>query len=269
MYSTTESIVKVMRISRGIQKIAYITLLLTKAIKFMTPQKSPQNVFIACPTHDGRITVGTAQALYDLATKKYRTFIATNNVSLINWNCNQLWCKAMNMREEHGMKWFAMLHSDVIPEPYWLDKLIEIAEQYDIDMLSASVAIKDDSGDTSTGVSNPANNHWNGRRISIKEMEPFTVLTSNFFKTPIMASPEDLPKLLVNTGCCIIRMDQPWSDKVIFRTDEVIRKINGKYEAFTDSEDWNFSRMVHDLGGKVGVTPQVKTKHVGGKQFSN
>jgi len=228
-----------------------------------------QKVFIACPTHDGRINIGTAQALYMLASEKYDSHIAHNNVSLINWNCNQLWCRALNMRAEHNIKWFAMLHSDVIPEPLWVDKLIALAEANGLDMLSAACAIKDDSGDTSTGISNPSNNHWNMRRISIADLNICAILTAKHFQNGMMHSEEMLPKLLVNTGCCIVRLDQPWSEKVIFKTEERITKIGTFFEAHTDSEDWNFSRQVHDLGGIVGVTTLVKTKHVGGKQFSN
>jgi GT2 family glycosyltransferase len=227
-------------------------------------------VFIACPTHDGRIHFKTAEALYDQASRVHELFIEVGSTSLLNWNCNQMLCRALNMRAQHSFTWFAMLHSDVAPEPMWLDKLIDIAEKEGADMLSACIAIKDESGDVSTGISNPLNDHWNLSRIN-KILLSDTYLPETFdiedvqnvFKRSI--HPES--KLLVNTGCCIVRMDL--ASQVLFQgEDRIIINGEGQYEAHVDSEDWNFSRQVNDLGGKVMATYAVKCQHVGVKAYT-
>ena len=227
-----------------------------------------QKVFLAMPTHDGRINSGSAQSLYANNSQVHDVYIKVGTISLLNYNMNKLWADALNMHEEHpDMKWFAMLHSDVYSEPYWIDKLIEIAEKYQIDMLSAAVAIKDDSGDTSTGISNPQNDHWNLKRISIDQIQLF----ERDMKVPLSAMAFDYNQiLLANTGCMICRIDKPWSSEVLFKTEERLHRNGlGHWEAFCDSEDWNFSRQVHDRGGIVAVTSAVKTWHVGRKVFAN
>lgn len=217
------------------------------------------------PTHDGRINTGSAQSLYANNSQIHDVYIKVGTVSLLNWNMNQLWADALNMHEEHpDMKWFAMLHSDVYSEAYWIDKLIDVAEKYQIDMLSAAVAIKDDSGDTSTGLSNPMNDHWNLKRVSIDDIQKFDGEVITAYGMP------NGQKLLANTGCMICRLDKPWSSEVLFKTEERLHRNSlGHWEAFCDSEDWNFSRQVHDRGGIVAVTSAVKTWHVGRKVFAN
>src|SRR5262245_31348797 len=112
-------------------------------------------VFLACPTHEGRLDAGCARGLYGSATRKHQLFISLHATSLLCQNCNALWAEALNQRRDNGFEWFAMLHSDVDPEYCWLDRMIDIAEESGADLLSAVIPIKDKRGLTSTAVASP------------------------------------------------------------------------------------------------------------------
>ncbi len=210
-------------------------------------------VFLGCPTHDGRIESDTATALRHATAGKHSIVQMVNRSSLLAYNCNQLWCMALNAREQHKIKWFAMLHSDVVPENNWLDKLIDIAEKNNADLLSAIVPIKDERGMVSTALLN----HHN----------PFEhkVLYTPLPETEILEIGEF--KLVVNTGCMICRLDQPWSDKVWFEINDKIYLEKGEWKAAVEPEDWFFSRKVHELGGKVMATRAIDLVHVGRKDY--
>lgn len=220
-----------------------------------------EKIFIGCPTYDGRIDAYTARALFQNATKRFDAYVSIGQFSLLNLNCNRLWCEALNLRKELGLKWFAMLHADVIPEPDWLDKLVYHAEKHDAVMMSVVVPIKDSSETVSTAIGNPING-WALNKLTLDDLQ----------NLPVTFSIKDTQfpglKLLVNTGCMVVRVDQDWSDRVLFRSEERIVRLNGRYEAQADPEDWNFSRQVGQYG-KVMATQAVKVEHVGMHHWKN
>lgn len=230
--------------------------------------KKQHKIFIGCPTHDGRIHYRTAQALYDQASRHHQLFISVTQTSLINWNCNQLWCQALNMMAQHKFRYFAMLHSDVAPSAMWLDELVDIAEERDAAMLSACIAIKDEGGDISVGISNPFNDHWNHRRVGKDMLQhlPETFSMQDIVqKFPMVL---ESSKLLVNTGCCIVRLDNDWAHKLSFKgSDKIILNANSQFQAVVDPEDWNFSRQVGEHGAVLATTV-VRCDHVGTKAYS-
>ena len=94
------------------------------------------------------------RAVWCHGTREHRFDVAQSSTSLITMNCNTLWCTALNMRASHELQWFAMLHSDVEPVEWWIDKLIAEAEKYGADMMSAVIPLKNFTGSTSTGIAN-------------------------------------------------------------------------------------------------------------------
>jgi hypothetical protein len=213
---------------------------------------SADAVFIACPTHDGRLADGTAQALYAQATRR-QNLVCVHTNSLLSFNCNTLLFNALNHRESHGLKWFAMLHSDVMPDALWVDTLIAQAEQHDADFVSAVVAIKDGRGLTSTAVGGV--DDWDApRRLTVNEV---AVLPKTFGL--------DDGELLCNTGCCVFRLDRPWLDpnRVRFHSPNRLTLVNGAWTAQTIPEDWFFTRAIARAGAMVMATTAVKTNHRG------
>src|SRR5436309_445640 len=99
------------------------------------------NVFIAIP-HRGTLGEGTLAALshtgegHDIFDAKAR------RDSLLCANFNSLWCECLNKLGQ-GITHFAMLHPDVTPAPSWLQILLGEMQQYNADLVSAVIPLKD------------------------------------------------------------------------------------------------------------------------------
>lgn len=194
--------------------------------------------------------------------------------SLLANSFNGAWATALNGRESgKDIRWFAMLHDDVVPEDWWVRTLIDDLEASGADMLAALVPLKDASGATSTCIDNHKDNFSWERRITLTEAEKlppiFTAADCGFADR----------MLLANTGCWIARFDSPIFQqtdeqgnlRVFFTINDRIRREpnSGLWQAQVEPEDWFFSRKVQELGGKVAVTRNVKLCHHGMIPFPN
>lgn len=228
------------------------------------------NVFLGIPTYDGQLDAGVAQAAYLSCSRSRKVHVLTNGKSLLSSNCNTLYANALNLRKSHDLKWFAMLHADVVPGPYWLDQLIHEAERHQADMMSAVVAIKDERGISSTAIS--SGDDWRQfGRLTFHQMHAPTFPITFDIQTAADALESldgalrvsECPRhgLLANTGCMVVRLDRDWSEKLHFRNYDRIACENGSFFAMDFSEDWYFSRLVASYGGKVCCTTRVPTLH--------
>lgn len=237
-------------------------------------------IFCGIPTYDERLEHRTATAVQSLASKGKRKVLASYGAaSLLCLNFNTLYASALNAREEYGVKWFVMLHADMIPEEGWLDTLIEEAESNNADMMGVVSPIKSLQGLTSTAIDDPGN-PW----------EPFVRITQQQHLHPsfprtfdaamarkaLAELPDemkvDVPdgaRLLANTGCMALRIDRPWSESINFQIQDRIVKKNGEWRAEVQPEDWLMSRTIHFNGGKVMATNKVRVEHRGPMDFSS
>ncbi len=194
--------------------------------------------------------------------------------SLLANSFNQAWCTALNGRESgKNVKWFVMLHDDVVPENWWIRTLIDDLEASGADLLAALVPLKDPSGVTSTCIDDHRDNFSWQQRITLAEAETFPKI----FTAADCGFPDR--NLLVNTGCWICRFDNPLFSqedengnlKVFFTINDRIKRDSnsGLWQAQVEPEDWFFSRRVQELGGKVAVTRNVKLNHCGTVGFMN
>lgn len=176
--------------------------------------------------------------------------------SLLTHGFNRLWCEAMTRREALGIKYFGMIHDDIACGPGWADTLKTILDEQNWDLVSVVVPIKDERGVTSTG--RCSGDQFSPHRYTMKE---------------IHEKPETWtePKLLVNTGLWLCRLDRPWCEKVMFRQqDQVLRADDGKrFIARTNPEDWDFSRQLQYLNVPFGVTRKVPLYHEQPKYANN
>lgn len=233
---------------------------------------TPQTVFLGCITHDGRIDMKTATALYTDASKEHNVLLKIHQSSLLAKNCNELWCDALNLREKHNLKWFALLHSDVRPEPFFLDKMIAIAEKHDAHMLSVALPIKDHRGLTSTAVSHRTSSMHVAGRITQTQLRklPATFSINDVLETLPNDFPEAGNMLLANTGLMIVRIDMDFSKEVFFTiNDAIVQAEDGTYVAQVEPEDWFFSKCVQAYHGRVLVTREVQAYHVGNMEYNN
>lgn len=178
---------------------------------------------------------------------------------------NGHWCNALNLqREGVNITRWAMLHTDVVPCDWWLDILNNDLEQHGADVMSAVIPIKDGAGKTSTAIDDPED-PWNPlRRITMTEL--FTL--PKVFTAGDCRYPNN--HLLVNTGCFIADFTKDWRKHVCFDVQSKIDvDANGRHVSLFRPEDWNFSRSVAELGGKVMATRNVYAVHVGKMDYGN
>lgn len=218
-------------------------------------------IFLACPTYDGHRHDRSSQTLHTASTVHEKMF-SSIHTSLLSFGFNHLWCQALNLRHQ-GVTHFAMLHSDIQPEDYWIDTLLAQMEKANSDIVSVVVPLKNFSGITSTAIDNDP---WRPRRITLRE-------SANL---PETFCAEDVPwangnGLLVNTGCWICRFTEDWVERVHFHIeDEIwINPETNQYEPRNFPEDWRFSRQANRNKIRIMATTAVELVHLGAFGFSN
>lgn len=238
----------------------------------MTIEQEAEKVFVGSLTHDGRMDLSMYSTMLSKSSVKYDTLNMVAQSSLLTRNCNELWCAALNKREQYKLKWFALLHSDVRPETCWLDKMIDLANKHEADLLSVALPIKNEEGICSTAISHPFDTLQTAGRITQKQLKK---LPKTFDINDVHATlSEDLPVrgdfLLANTGCMIVRLDKPWSERLYFTiNDTIVLDEEGKWSMKVEPEDWFFTRLVAQYGGRVMVTTEVQAHHVGPMAYNN
>ena len=176
-------------------------------------------------------------------------------------------------RDCHGEKCDQCDHAGIQVYERWLDVLSDEMDKYGADFISVPMAIKDAfSGATSCGVGNP-NNRWNPwRRFCPNEFEKFP---ETFCAADIGYADKFL---LHNHALCLFNMESPlWREmdasgclKAMFNFEErIYRDGAGKWQRVQDSEDWNFSRRLWELGAKTYITSKIRTLHHGSMSFEN
>lgn len=230
------------------------------------------NAFLGTLTHNDLLHARMAKSFFSHASQKCNLLIQVQPGSLLAQSYNTLWCKALNLRSKQNLKWFAVLHADVVPQDFWLDKLIDLAEQYDADVMSAIVPIKEASGVTSTAISG-TDRFTRHTRLTQAQINskgwPATfdidILRENsFIPEEARIDVKEDARLLVNTGCFVCRLDREWCSNVEFTiNDRIIQILGGSYVAQVEPEDWYFSRRVAELGGRVMATREVVAEHIG------
>jgi hypothetical protein len=182
---------------------------------------------------------------------------------------NICWLGALNGFEAGEFTHFAMLHGDVFPEDGWIDVLLEEMERLSLGLITATVPIKDGRGLTSSGLIDPSTPWSPYRRFTVRETlalpETFTAADAGY---PGYG-------LLHNNGCLLADLSRPEFYKlnaagelaIYFRFPRRgIRGENGRWENQGESEDWHFSRMVHESGVPNALTRKVRLTH---KEFPN
>ena len=218
-------------------------------------------VFLACPRY-GQVEWEVAVAVMQASQGKHDVCVKPSSVSLLAYNFNRLWCEALNRREELNLTHFAMLHSDIGPEAWWLDTMIEEQQRMGVDVLSAIVPIKDRKGSTSTGILDIETGAV--QRFSLQEVHDMPVS----FTIADTSQPEKI--LAINTGLWVCDFTKPWVERICFHIhDHIQQRADGQWEACVLSEDWDFSAQLVKLGLKIGATRAVRLSHFGRAEYNN
>lgn len=222
-----------------------------------------RRVFLGMPGY-GKQTAAAGRALWRASRDMANVCIEYQCGSLLACNFNKLWCTALNMvHRGERIDYFAMLHDDIGAEDFWLDALIEELEAKQLDVLGVVVPIKDTRGLTSIALHRPGDN-WNPEcRLSMRDV----------FALPETFTSEDLngAPLLLNTGCWVAKWNQQWCRQVHFEINDriVFDRPQNAYRPEVESEDWLFSRMLNDLGLRIGATRKIAVAHRGEMDFLN
>lgn len=245
-----------------------------------TDQQNARRVFLGMPTY-GQQTAQAGCGFWRACADMSQVMNAVQHGSLLASNFNQLWASALNVVHKGGrVDYFAMLHDDIGPidigqeiygpdglptetRPHWLDMLIEELEANELDVLGVAVPIKDTRGMTSLALARDDGDNWLPHcRLSMRDV----------FDLPETFTSADLGHpLLLNTGCWVCKFDFAWAEKVSFTINDriVFNKAADRYQSQTEPEDWYFSRLLHEMGLKVGATRKIRVTHAGRQDYQN
>ncbi len=215
------------------------------------------SIFLGIPTYLDRIEHSGVMFAVLHATQEH-TLGATATSAFACHGFNQLWLQALEARAQ-GFTHFCMLHSDVVPEDGFIDKLMSIMSITRADVLSVVIPIKDEKGLTSTALDEPVGDwdpKWRKRRLAMKEVFDLEATFTH-------------PRLLVNTGLMLVDITKPWVEKIHFHFDDAIIEHHGKRVAVFSPEDWNFSMDARAVGASLFATRAVRVQHAGKSNFSN
>jgi SAM-dependent methyltransferase len=182
---------------------------------------------------------------------------------------NALLIQALESHERGGADWFLLWHSDIIPEPFFVDKMVDIAEQKNADILSVVVPIKDEKGLTSTALDEQIDpelsTDWRVRRLTMAEIMGRKPVNGRVLE-PTFTD----PKLLLNTGLMLVRLSAPWVKDIYFHFEDKIVRVNGRRRAVLMPEDWMFSKDARKLGcTSQWATRQIRVEHAGAQRYPN
>ncbi len=218
-------------------------------------------VAIAMARRGQQLNDGAAEGFYRFPCRKAQVAALVKPVStLLPLAFNQAWAGVLDLRDSGvPVRYFAMIHDDITPEPWWLDTLIDELERLNADVVSAIVPIKDDKGLTSTAVY--TGDIWLPRRLSMAEV----------MELPETFGEEDVAgPLLLNTGLWVADITKPWANEVCFDFMNRIRRTsNGERVAECVPEDWLNSHRLNELGCKLYATRKVRVEHQGNTDYPN
>ena len=197
--------------------------------------------------------------------------------SIGSWdNHNILWSQALNKGRKGEIDCFAMCHSDIELDPGWLDTLYDVMVARGAALCSAIVPQKGPQGITSSGIGTFDDPWTPHRRFTMSEV--WAPNAPDTFDANDCGYPDKY--ILHNNGCWIADM----KELAFYRTEvrngrefykccfdfpHSIQHLGGEACAKGESEDWYFSRVIHELGIKSCITRKVALDHCGPTPYGN
>ena len=229
----------------------------------MADNSTNRRTYLGMPGY-GKQTAAAGRALWRASRDMNSVCVEYQAGSLLACNFNKLWCTALTMAHRgERLDYFAMLHDDIGAEDFWLDRLLYELEENQLDVLGVVVPIKDCRGMTSIALHQDGDNWEVDCRLTMRDV----------FALPETFTGADLDgrQLLLNTGCWVCKWDQEWARQVHFEINDriVFDKGTNAYRPQNESEDWYFSRLLHELGLKIGATRKIEVVHQGEIEFTN
>lgn len=224
-----------------------------EVLKDVTPRAQ---VFVGIPSYGNQIHEGILGAFVK-ASENQVASVCCASYSILTRNFNILLCGALNMRNV-GVTHFLLWHADIVPTTdFFIDKMLDLMNKKQADVLSVIIPIKEKTGFTSTAME--TDDPWTFKRLTMTEV----------FDKRCNATFTD-PKLVVNSGLMLVDLRKPWVENICFDFEErIYRDENGTFKAGGVSEDWLFSRRAKALGAKLYATREIQAVHMGAHGFTN
>ena len=217
-----------------------------------------EKVYIGVPTHDNRVSIGTAQCLQ--RTGEIDAIVKMQARSLLCINFNDLFCQAHNQ----GADYFLLLHSDIeVTTDKWVERMLEIMKRDKLDVLSVLSPIKN-TNDFSTGAS--TSNCMRRHRFS---KDDIAKLPQTFRTADIRKDWGDDAVLMINTGVLLVRCKKIKPDIFPFEMLDGCRNVDGKYMTDNVPEDWMFSMHLNGSAVPYACTREISLLHYGVSGWSN
>lgn len=214
-------------------------------------------IFLGIPTVDSLAVKAIGGILH--ASQKHKVLVNTHCSSNLTNNFNVLWCNMLNSNEQWD--YFAMLHSDIAPPPFWLDILVDELEDNQLKVLSTLVPIKNELRVTSTALLDIADkSNPKVHRISYDDVRKLPKTFTQREANAVL----DIPGiLLLNTGCWVCKVDE-WCKRFTgFNTRSLIKHDGKTFCPFSFTEDWDFSLWCSENSVRTGATSALKVHHFG------
>lgn len=226
------------------------------------------SIFLALPSYDFKLDARIQNIVIAELGKAIRV-TDPRAWSWLPFNFNLSWCECLNRRQEFGVDYFMMLHADVKPEWGFAAKMLAEMQAAGAHVLSAVSPFKSPSGLTSTALNIPDRST---RRLTMREIAR---LPETFALEDCKHLDAQATHLMTNTGLMIVDLNfvealGPQRKRLHFAgRDWLIEDADGKLTPKMFPEDWYFSKMAADLGGRVMATRKIKLTHIGQTEFPN
>jgi hypothetical protein len=212
-----------------------------------------------------------AEGFYRFPCKRCQISVLVKPISTILPDCfNQAWAGVLNLRDSGvPVKYFAMIHDDIGPAPWWVDTLVDELERLGADIVSTVFPIKTQRGLTTTAVN--TGDLWLPRRLTMTEVHE---LPETFGEEEVEGP------LLLGSGLWVADITKPWVDAIDVAPGEVgdapfdfqtriRRTADGTRVSEVIPEDWLFSHRAYEAGAKLYATRKVKVDHSGTSDYPN
>lgn len=213
-------------------------------------------VFVGMPRRGEEAHAAAVAGMFACTDGEIAHTVGWAQGSLLTHTFNTLYAKALNLRKSHGVTHFAMIHSDVCPDRFWLDVLMSEMNRVGATLISAVIPQRSMTGLTSTAIDHQppgedgvlAEAWWNPKPLTLKECFQQEETWTH-------------PGLLVNTGLMLFDITEPWALDICFEQQDRITWKGDEFAAETIPEDWNLLREVKYFGGTVWATRKVGLYH--------
>ncbi len=213
------------------------------------------HVLVTVASHDGRNDFVTTEALLHARDEGAKVWLLSRTMGLAQAH-NECLCQALNMRE-CGITHWLNLHSDVGGfGAGWVGRMLGAMNGAGLQVMSAVVPFRDDSGLTSTAIATNFTLH----RLTMGDVR----------KMPEVIFPADCNgQLLVNTGCMLWELGE-WSEQFTFSIEtENYRGEFGQFRTRATTEDWSMSQWLDEQKIRYGAYSGLMVSHAGRKVFKS